>query len=168
MPVSGFPNQTAYVHPPTLLFTPLRTLSIRATQEDEMGQLYLTNVDFLRNGVPASVIAALVSLPHFHRYTECSPHGTTGCRITRLCVDEAYSVRGFFLPYTVLILGSRHFQSGLTWRGCERRTGASSAHSDPRLLLAHISLLRLLNLSKRDSLRSTIERRPEDSRRGIQ
>ncbi|KAI0288956.1 SPX domain-containing protein [Russula brevipes] len=42
MPVSGFPNQTA------------------ATQEDEMGQLYLTNVDFLKNGVPASVIAALV------------------------------------------------------------------------------------------------------------
>ncbi|KAF8261363.1 SPX domain-containing protein [Lactarius quietus] len=42
MPVSGFPNQTA------------------ATQEDEMGQLYLTNVDFLKNGVPASIIAALV------------------------------------------------------------------------------------------------------------
>jgi hypothetical protein len=30
-----------------------------------MGQLYLTNVDFLKNGVPASVIAALVSVaPH--------------------------------------------------------------------------------------------------------
>ncbi|KAI0259100.1 SPX domain-containing protein [Gloeopeniophorella convolvens] len=42
MPVSGFPNQTA------------------ATQEDEMGQLYLSNVDFLKNGVPASAIAALV------------------------------------------------------------------------------------------------------------
>ncbi|KAA1467267.1 Sodium/sulfate symporter [Dentipellis sp. KUC8613] len=42
MPVSGFPNQTA------------------ATQEDEMGQLYLSNVDFLKNGVPASVIATLV------------------------------------------------------------------------------------------------------------
>ncbi|KAI9456787.1 SPX-domain-containing protein [Russula earlei] len=42
MPVSGFPNQTA------------------ATQEDEMGHLYLTNVDFLKNGVPASVLAALV------------------------------------------------------------------------------------------------------------
>ena len=26
-----------------------------------MGQLYLTNVDFLKNGVPASIIAALVS-----------------------------------------------------------------------------------------------------------
>ncbi|KAI0648667.1 Sodium/sulfate symporter [Trametes meyenii] len=42
MPVSGFPNQTA------------------ATQEDEMGQLYLSNVDFLKNGVPASVIATFV------------------------------------------------------------------------------------------------------------
>ncbi|KIY52064.1 SPX-domain-containing protein, partial [Fistulina hepatica ATCC 64428] len=42
MPVSGFPNQTA------------------ATQEDELGQLYLSNVDFLKNGVPASVAAMLV------------------------------------------------------------------------------------------------------------
>ncbi|KZT40472.1 SPX-domain-containing protein [Sistotremastrum suecicum HHB10207 ss-3] len=42
MPVSGFPNQTA------------------ATQEDEMGQLYLSNVDFLKNGVPASIIATIV------------------------------------------------------------------------------------------------------------
>ncbi|KAF9477734.1 Sodium/sulfate symporter [Pholiota conissans] len=42
MPVSGFPNQTA------------------ATQEDELGELYLSNVDFLKNGVPASVIATLV------------------------------------------------------------------------------------------------------------
>lgn len=42
MPVSGFPNQTA------------------ATQEDDLGQLYLSNVDFLKNGVPASIISALV------------------------------------------------------------------------------------------------------------
>lgn len=42
MPVSGFPNQTA------------------ANQEDETGTLYLTNVDFLKNGVPASVMAAFV------------------------------------------------------------------------------------------------------------
>ncbi|KAF8193323.1 SPX domain-containing protein [Pholiota molesta] len=42
MPVSGFPNQTA------------------ATQEDELGELYLSNIDFLKNGVPASVIATLV------------------------------------------------------------------------------------------------------------
>lgn len=43
MPVSGFPNQTA------------------ATQEDEMGKPYLSNIDFLKNGVPASVLATLVS-----------------------------------------------------------------------------------------------------------
>ncbi|KAJ6611134.1 SPX domain-containing protein [Mycena sp. CBHHK59/15] len=42
MPVSGFPNQTA------------------ATQEDELGVLYLSNIDFLKNGVPASMIATLV------------------------------------------------------------------------------------------------------------
>ncbi|KAF8835671.1 Sodium/sulfate symporter, partial [Paxillus ammoniavirescens] len=42
MPVSGFPNQLA------------------ATQEDDLGQLYLTNIDFLKNGVPSSVIATLV------------------------------------------------------------------------------------------------------------
>jgi len=42
MPVSGFPNQTA------------------ATQEDELGELYLSNMDFLKNGVPASMIATLV------------------------------------------------------------------------------------------------------------
>lgn len=42
MPVSGFPNQTA------------------AAQEDELGRLYLTNMDFLKNGVPASIIATLV------------------------------------------------------------------------------------------------------------
>jgi len=42
MPVSGFPNQTA------------------ATQEDELGELYLSNVDFLKNGVPASIIATIV------------------------------------------------------------------------------------------------------------
>lgn len=42
MPVSGFPNQTA------------------ATQTDDVGELYLTNVDFLKNGVPASILAAAV------------------------------------------------------------------------------------------------------------
>ncbi|KIJ51071.1 hypothetical protein M422DRAFT_204101 [Sphaerobolus stellatus SS14] len=42
MPVSGFPNQTA------------------ANQVDEMGKPYLTNVDFLKNGVPASIIATIV------------------------------------------------------------------------------------------------------------
>lgn len=31
-----------------------------ANQEDARGHLYLTNIDFLKNGVPASFIAALV------------------------------------------------------------------------------------------------------------
>ncbi|KAG8906395.1 low-affinity phosphate transporter [Tulasnella sp. 403] len=42
LPVSGFPNQTA------------------ASQEDEMGNLYLTTGDFIKNGVPASVMSAAV------------------------------------------------------------------------------------------------------------
>ncbi|KAJ3886508.1 SPX domain-containing protein [Lentinula edodes] len=42
MPVSGFPNQTA------------------ATQEDDLGELYLSNIDFLKNGIPASIFATLV------------------------------------------------------------------------------------------------------------
>jgi len=33
---------------------------ISAAQEDELGRLYLSNVDFLKNGVPASIIATLV------------------------------------------------------------------------------------------------------------
>ena len=36
----------------------------RASQEDELGQLYLTNVDFLKNGVPASIIATMVRCVH--------------------------------------------------------------------------------------------------------
>ena len=36
----------------------------RATQEDELGQLYLSNVDFLKNGVPASIVATFVSGPY--------------------------------------------------------------------------------------------------------
>jgi len=42
MPVSGFPNQTA------------------KNQEDDMGQPYLSNYDFFKNGVPASIIATMV------------------------------------------------------------------------------------------------------------
>lgn len=33
---------------------------VSANQEDDMGQLYLSNVDFLKNGVPASFIAMMV------------------------------------------------------------------------------------------------------------
>ncbi|KAG8930937.1 low-affinity phosphate transporter [Tulasnella sp. 418] len=42
LPVSGFPNQTA------------------ASQEDEIGQLYLSTADFIYNGVPASLISTVV------------------------------------------------------------------------------------------------------------
>jgi hypothetical protein len=41
----------------------------RAAQEDEVGQLYLTNVDFLKNGVPASAIATLVRCSHRTLYS---------------------------------------------------------------------------------------------------
>ena len=37
------------------------TTTTSATQEDELGQLYLSNVDFLKNGVPASIVATFVS-----------------------------------------------------------------------------------------------------------
>ncbi|KAJ3518184.1 hypothetical protein NLJ89_g10 [Agrocybe chaxingu] len=43
-----------------LLLTHLLFTSLRATQENELGEPYLTNVDFLKNGVPASIIATLV------------------------------------------------------------------------------------------------------------
>lgn len=33
---------------------------ISAAQEDDLGRLYLTNMDFLKNGVPASIVATLV------------------------------------------------------------------------------------------------------------
>jgi phosphate transporter len=61
-------SQSDCVRPPShpSFYSAENPFSIRATQEDEMGQLYLTNVDFLKNGVPASVIAALVSLPLIH------------------------------------------------------------------------------------------------------
>jgi hypothetical protein len=74
MPVSGFPNQTASV--PTTLHVLCHTGSpdslgfFSATVEDELGELYLSNVDFLKNGVPASIIATLVSLLFFYS----SPH----------------------------------------------------------------------------------------------
>ncbi|KDQ58975.1 hypothetical protein JAAARDRAFT_68566 [Jaapia argillacea MUCL 33604] len=56
MPVSGFPNQTA------------------ATQEDELGQLYLSNVDFLKNGVPASIIATMVCFLSHQRSLDLRTH----------------------------------------------------------------------------------------------
>lgn len=64
MPVSGFPNQTASVSfevgPPNNLTSHFSPFSYRATQEDDMGILYLNNIDFLKCGVPASIMSALV------------------------------------------------------------------------------------------------------------
>lgn len=65
MPVSGFPNQTAYVVLGISFISCYLMFCLnccRATQEDELGELYLSNVDFLANGVPASIVATLVSL----------------------------------------------------------------------------------------------------------
>ncbi|KAG6369364.1 hypothetical protein JVT61DRAFT_14969 [Boletus reticuloceps] len=50
MPVSGFPNQLAWY--PYLIAS--------MASEDDLGQAYLTNIDFLKNSIPASIIAALV------------------------------------------------------------------------------------------------------------
>jgi hypothetical protein len=124
-----------------------------------MGQLYLTNVDFLKNGVPASVIAALVSLLSFidtlnaHRMVQ-QVVASLGYALMKLirCV-------GFFYPFYSISAGLTSLSEWINVTGCERRTGASSAHLDAMLLLARISLPRLLNLSKCDALRSTIERR---------
>lgn len=44
--------------------------NLRATQEDELGELYLDNTDFLKNGVPASIIATLVT-PCFLSFNLC-------------------------------------------------------------------------------------------------
>jgi phosphate transporter len=60
MPVSGFPNQTAYVTCRLSIRVCLLIILQSAAQEDELGQLYLSNIDFLKNGVPASIIATLV------------------------------------------------------------------------------------------------------------
>jgi hypothetical protein len=38
----------------------------RATQTDDVGELYLSNVDFLKNGVPASIIAAIVCTTQYY------------------------------------------------------------------------------------------------------
>lgn len=55
-------RQRAYWNHKLYSFNTLLIPCFSATQEDDMGQLYLSNVDFLKNGVPASIIAALVSL----------------------------------------------------------------------------------------------------------
>jgi hypothetical protein len=60
-----------------------------------MGQLYLTNVDFLKNGIPASVMAALVcvTLLSSSSVDRTLIAGTIGGRIAWVCIDETYWVR---------------------------------------------------------------------------
>lgn len=61
-----------------------------------MGQLYLSNIDFLKNGVPASIIATLVRLPgKFPRVTRLMRRFDSGCRNRRISSHESDWVRSF-------------------------------------------------------------------------
>lgn len=68
-----------------------------------MGQLYLTNVDFLKNGVPASIIAALVrpflamvlDIQHTNRIVLCQVVASLGYALMKL-VGCVYF---FFTPF---------------------------------------------------------------------
>jgi len=66
LPVSGFPNMTAYV-----IQQPLAemTLTCRITQENKLGQRFIGATDFLKNGIPASILATFVSLENMSRRT---------------------------------------------------------------------------------------------------
>ena len=63
-----------------------------AAQEDELGETYLTNVDFLKNGIPASLIACLVSPSRSRVLTGVSIWRTIGGRYRWVCIDETYWV----------------------------------------------------------------------------
>jgi hypothetical protein len=65
MLVSGFPNQLAHIlflfpFLPSLALTWYACWIARVAQEDNLGQFYLMNIDFLKNGIPASIIAMSV------------------------------------------------------------------------------------------------------------
>ena len=69
MPVSSFPDPTAhmlsyvYVQEFFLDVPTSRSITDSATREDEMRQLYFSNVlHFLNNGVPASAVTIMVQL----------------------------------------------------------------------------------------------------------
>lgn len=59
-----------------------------ATQEDELGHLYLSNMDFFKNGVPASIIAALVT---------CSSVNSHGGDLTIHLLSQVVATVGFLL-----------------------------------------------------------------------
>ena len=63
-----------------------------------MGQLYLSNIDFLKNGVPASVIATLVSVDRSRK--ECRLTLCLGCSNAGICAYEAHRVRVFLFQVT--------------------------------------------------------------------
>ena len=65
-----------------------------------MGQLYLTNVDFLKNGVPASIVAAAVIF--FWLSMRIPLTNRVDCRHTRLCLDDSDRVRITFWPLVSL------------------------------------------------------------------
>lgn len=68
-------------------------MMIRATQENELGELYLSNVDFLKNGVPASIVATVVRVIYcvwiIYRLLT---NPATGCLDRRILTDEAHWV----------------------------------------------------------------------------
>ena len=155
MPVSGFPNQTAYV--PPLYCQESNLFSIRATQEDDMGQLYLTNVDFLKNGIPASVIAALVCVAHPSSpwWIEQNTHHMVRQVVASLGYTLMKLVGSVFFLFFLLRFslcrspGSCYDQSGLTSR-LSKDFGLRMPHSNPlgtfglRVPRAHISLASLI------------------------
>jgi hypothetical protein len=55
-----------------------------------MGQLYLTNIDFLKNGVPASIIAMLVSLCWVFYQTVGRSCHQTGCLHSWISAYDGY------------------------------------------------------------------------------
>jgi hypothetical protein len=57
-----------------------------------LGETYLTNVDFLKNGIPASIIACLVrgTSPLF--FSPVSHQRRVGGRYRWVCIDETYWV----------------------------------------------------------------------------
>jgi phosphate transporter len=60
-PFLGFPTKLRK-HQKSFTLTHHQQIGFRATQENDLGEMYLTNVDFLKNGVPASIVATLVCL----------------------------------------------------------------------------------------------------------
>lgn len=63
-----------------------------------MGQLYLSNIDFLKNGVPASVIATLVSVDRCWKRRSLTLY--SGCGDAGIRAHEAHRVRVYLFQVT--------------------------------------------------------------------